>query len=397
MLLDLQIEALGPLAFAERRPNDQFRASLPYVPGGTLLGALGSTLAHSGQFDETIVRTLRCHNAYPSHTEDPWVRPLPLTALQPKSEEHAPVIDTLVARVCWERQQPAALIYAPTDEYGRPWVAVGNRFYTRVGDEIHFRSVSQRVLTRVAINRNRRTAEDGRIYSPLVLNEVRTTTDEHGGRNHTPVSFRGTVVLPDAADELLAAVRRIDVLGGRTSTGLGRVALSPQPIDVESGAVVAGRIAALTKRFREQSTRYKQLGGEKWIVGEGTMFTVNMLSDAILLDQGWIPTQQLSVAMLREAAGISADLTLLRAFTTTKSVAGWHTTWQQPKPAHLAVGMGSVFLFQAQTPLSADDCSRLAALQQDGIGERRQEGYGQVRICDEFHTRDNWPVGKENA
>ncbi|NCC36801.1 MAG: glycosyltransferase [Chloroflexia bacterium] len=121
----------------------------------------------------------------------------------------------------------------------------------------------------------------------------------------------------------------------------------------------------------------------------------HLLADAILLDQGWLPTQQLSVAMLREATGIEAELALVRAFTVTKSIAGWHATWQQPKPVNLAVGMGSVFVFQAAAPLSEADCAKLAELQQQGIGERRQEGYGQIRICDEFHSRETWQKEQE--
>jgi hypothetical protein len=53
MLLNVQIEALGPLAFAERRPNDQFRASLPYVPGGTIFAALGAN-----HFDAVLLPTV---------------------------------------------------------------------------------------------------------------------------------------------------------------------------------------------------------------------------------------------------------------------------------------------------------------------------------------------------
>lgn len=397
MLLKLEIEALTPLAFAERRPNDQFRASLPYVPGGVIFGALGKQLADQGKFDPLLFRALRCHNAYPAHKDDAWVHPLPLTALRPKDDDHAPLTDSLVARVCWERQQPAALVYAPSDKEGRPWAAAGGGFYTSIGDRLALRKVSRRVLTRVAINRQRRTAEDGLLYSPLVLNEVRTYKDTaKGERTLTETRFLGTLTLPAGADQLLTALSAIDALGGRTSTGLGGVEIVPQATTPEDGTTVQARIATLSERFREQAKRYKQLGGEEWMVGEPSIFTVNLLSDAILLDQGWLPTQQLSAAELRQAAGLEAELTLLRAFTVTKTVAGWHTTWQQPKPAHLAIGMGSVFIFQASAPLSNDDCAKLAALQQHGIGERRQEGYGQIRICDEFHSRETWQVEKES-
>ncbi|WP_129678070.1 CRISPR-associated RAMP protein Csx10 [Candidatus Chloroploca sp. Khr17] len=395
MLLKLEIEAVTPLAFTERRPNDQFRASLPYIPGGAIFGALGTALAAKGAFDPTLFRALRCHNAYPSAVADTWVRPMPLTALQPKGEKDATISDSLVARICWERQQPPALIYAPSDAQGRPWVAAGGGFYTLTGDTLAVRKVTQRVLTRVAINRRRRTAEDSRLYSPLVLNEVQSVQDTNGQRMFVPTRFVGTVLVPADAPALHETLPQLDVLGARTSTGLGGVTLTAGPLQADDGAAVAARIDRLTQRFREQAMIYKKLGGKKWMVGERNIFTVNLLADAILLDQGWLPTQQLSVAMLREATGIEADLALVRAFTVTKSIAGWHTTWQQPKPANLAVGMGSVFVFLAAAPLSEADCAKLAELQQQGIGERRQEGYGQIRICDEFHSREMWQ--KEEA
>ena len=43
-LVPLTIEALGPLAFPERKPGVQFRSSLPYVPGAAIYGALGMLL-----------------------------------------------------------------------------------------------------------------------------------------------------------------------------------------------------------------------------------------------------------------------------------------------------------------------------------------------------------------
>jgi CRISPR-associated protein Csx10 len=57
--------------------------------------------------------------------------------------------------------------------------------------------------------------------------------------------------------------------------------------------------------------------------------------------------------------------------------------------------MGSVFLFSTEQPLDADAYALLAMLQQDGIGERRAEGYGQLRVCDEFHMEYAW--GGTNA
>jgi CRISPR-associated protein Csx10 len=383
--LQIEIEALSPLAFPERKPGVQFRQSLGYVPGAVIYGALGARLKDHAEHANLFAR-IRCQNAYPMHRDanihDTWVRPAPLTAIQPKGEDKR-VRDALVERVCWEEQQPAALLFDPTDDEGRPWQAADGGFYT-IRDKYGFqrRSVTQRVLTRVGINRQRRTAEDARLYSPLVINEV--TRDADTGYCQ-PTRFLGRVVVPcEYADDVQKELENITHLGGRQTTGLGCVYISVTRANVDSVADILRRITTLTDRFREQADIYTALGGKRWEIPSTSIFTVNLLSDAILLEQGWIPTQQLSPEALEAATDIQAKL--VRTFTNTRIVGGWNVTWQRPKPTALATMMGSVFVFQAAQSLDDEAAARLARLQWEGIGERRAEGYGQVVICDAFHT-----------
>ena len=410
-LVPLAIAALGPLAFPERKPGVQFRSSLPYVPGAAIYGALGALLGKQLEGAEfaALFRNIRCHNAYPALDGDPWSHPLPMTAIQPKGGKETgprcpdcgvkegpyrrPYDDALVARVCWERQQPAALLYMPTDDQGRPWEAVGRTFYTLENEQcdawqpggdltkagIGTREVTQRVLTRVAINRRRGTAEDSRLYSPLVISEVM----EDRCKKLTATRFLGSIVVPDGDTQILAALKDITYIGGRQTTGIGAVEISQQQeaASAADAAAISERVATMTKRFQEQAALYQALGGTPWQVG--TIFTVNLLSDAILLDQGWLPTNELNGDMLKELTGV--DATLIRSFTTTTTVGGWNVSWQRPKPTAVATNMGSLFVFQAEGELSPADYDALATLERGGIGERRAEGYGQVRICDEFH------------
>lgn len=385
LLLTYDLEALGPLAFPERKPGVQFNASLPYVPGAAIFGALGQVLG--SQANAELFRAIRCHNAYPVQQGDAWTRPLPATAIQPKgTDAGASVVDSLYARVCWERQQPPALIYAPTDADGRPWEVVGQRFYTLNDGRLDYRSVQQRILTRVGINRHRGTAEDQRLYSLLAIRE--TTEAKAGGvRRRVPTRFRGSIALPDEyEDRVRQALDRITHLGGRQTSGLGAVRIEASSTDAHADEPqqVLQRVNAMTQRFREQAQLYEDLGGTPWPI-TGSIFTLNLLADALLLEHGWLPTQEFSAAQLKELTGIEA--TLVRAFTTTRTIGGWHMLWQRPKPTGAAVVMGGVFVFQTDRPLNEEDCKRLAHLQLNGIGERRNEGYGQVRVCDEFHLR----------
>jgi CRISPR-associated protein Csx10 len=378
MVVKLRITAHSPLTFPTRKPGAQFRESLPYVPGASVYGALGMWFGAREHFDPELFEQILCHNAYPARADDEWVRPLPQTAIQPKGTTESglsdKLADALVPRVCWERQQPAALIYAPTDEQGRPWEAVGARFYTIKDRSLETRSVTQRTLTRVAINRQRGTAEDQRLYSLLAINEV---------SNNQPTRFLGSLVLPNRNEMVLQALVDITHLGGRQTTGLGAVEIANEFASIETTKQVAERIGHLTGKFQRQAKLYAQLGGEPWPIDERPIFTINLLSDAILLEDGWAPTNEISSTMLRNLTGIEAKL--LRSFTRTSIVGGWNVQWQRPKPTAIATTTGSVFVFQAEQQLDDDAYARLAHLQVEGIGERRQEGYGQVRICDDFH------------
>jgi CRISPR-associated protein Csx10 len=381
----LLITAQSPLAFAERKPGAQFRESLSYVPGAAIFGALCHEIfTREGQAIPEL-HGIRCCNAYPCISGDEWIRPLPATAIKRKNEKETESIDSLVERVCWEQQRPSALIYAPTDDEGRPYEATGRMFYTIGDSKLEKREVYQRVLTRVAINRQRGTAEEGRLYSPMVLSEV---TYNKKLDKYVPTEFLGSAHMPDSLKPLLGNIKYV---GGRQTTGLGQVEVKTTDTTSETGAAIAERIDRLTKRFQEQAERYKRLGGANWTtpIADRSIFTVNLVSDAILFEHGWLPTNRFNDQMLQEATSREqypgVQTRLLRSFTTTSTVGGWNITWQRPKPTAMAVTMGSVFVFQAAQPLNDDDYDALARLQLEGIGERRQEGYGQIRICDEFH------------
>lgn len=404
-LLSIEITARSPLTFPERKPNAQFRCSLGYVPGAAIYGALGLRLGEKWQdeqqeFDRKLFHAIRCHNAYPAWPEDRWSRPVPTTAEQPKGADESPSMDTLIDRICWERLQPAALVFSPTDEQGRAWEADRGFYSLPVPNDIREqikRSVSQRVLTRVSINRRRGTAEDQLLYSPLALSERNTcyvyTWDRTGNlAREKPVKrdfasrFLGSAVVPDDYDhaDLISELNAITHLGGRTTSGLGHVQIQAYPQAPETADAVCKRVEALTAAFRDSVALYESLGGTGWKAG-GAIFTVNLLSDAILYDDDGHPTMIITAEMLRKAAGLESKLTLLRSFASYSYTGGWHVQWERHKPSAVSTLMGSVFVFQAEDGLSTEDCQHLADLQINGIGERRAEGYGQVRVCDEFH------------
>ncbi len=88
--------------------------------------------------------------------------------------------------------------------------------------------------------------------------------------------------------------------------------------------------------------------------------------------------------MLQEATGVRDDsLKLVRSYAGLGYRGGWQSAWGLPKETEAVATMGSVYVFWAE------DIGRwqaaLAGLEATGIGHRRMEGFGRVRVCDEFH------------
>src|SRR5437588_138571 len=83
-------------------------------------------------------------------------------------------------------------------------------------------------------------------------------------------------------------------------------------------------------------------------------------------------------------AGRSA--TLLRCYASADYRGGWNTAWRLPKDTEPAARMGSVYVYHTTDGVDdADWLAALRALEERGVGERRREGFGEVRVCDDFH------------
>lgn len=398
--LNVTIEAESPLCFSERRPAGQFRESTEYIPGSVLRGAVADLMLKEGlggsaEFNALFVsaRPAVFANAYPA----PHV--FPATAVSCKAEgglhgegKHG-VIDTLVERLCFEALRPAGLLYAPKCGYpfsgGKKCGARMEQhfgFYSREGDVLRAKKTSQRQLRRVAINRRRAVAEDELLYSPIVVNE-----GSHGSNGkYQSAKFEATVIVPTHADRLVNYLAQVTHLGSGTSRGLGRVRLKVEKDLVRDGE----ELESIRKRRKELNRAIKEFWGHlKGLPGGsepehgpdgGTYFTINLYADAILKENGWLPALVLTERMLQEWCGISDDsLRLIRAYSGYDYRGGWNEAWGLPKDVDVVVPRGSVFLFWTKHPDRWDKA--LLELERWGVGERTAEGFGQVRVCDEFH------------
>ena len=117
---------------------------------------------------------------------------------------------------------------------------------------------------------------------------------------------------------------------------------------------------------------------------EGTYFSIALQSDAILTEN-WQRSMTLTAEMLQEMAGCQVDVELIRSFASYDYVSGWNVKWGLPKEIDLVTRVSSVFVFR--TPNIEAWMPVLNTLEKNGIGSRREEGFGQILICDPFHLQ----------
>jgi hypothetical protein len=132
-------------------------------------------------------------------------------------------------------------------------------------------------------------------------------------------------------------------------------------------------------------------------------FSVTFRARAILLDDY---LRFRSRVTLEDLGGARADRlgVLLKGFrpatrfTRTDWVYGWSAGARLPKSPDLAVAAGACFLFVRRgSPLSEDEiavlCDGLEEFEASGLGERLEEGFGRVVICDPFHWSEEYERG----
>jgi CRISPR-associated protein Csx10 len=409
------IKAESPLSLSERKPGGQFRESLPYIPGAVIRGVVAEIMLEVAKRDHNCdgvhladhlkddlqkrdtcsfyqafvgPRAIIFENAYPGEMEEP-PHVLPATAVSCKDwpgfkkggapeekckaadePEHHGVFDTLIDRLCWEELRPSGLVYRPVCPICGGRLDAFGGFYIRRNGRYELVGARQRLLTRVALNRRRGVAEDELLYWPSVLAEG---------------VFIGGLWSDGIAEEVKRVLDGKTIyLGGGSSRGLGRCQVTV--LEDSLADDLPDRIEEFNKALKERWELYNRLTPlEKrrpW-PGNG-FFVLDLQADAILKRDGWLPTTVIDEAMLKDATGVKDDsLKLMRSYAGLGYRGGWQNAWGLPKETEAVATMGSVYVFWTE------DLGRwqaaLADLEALGIGHRRTEGFGRVRVCDEFH------------
>lgn len=109
--------------------------------------------------------------------------------------------------------------------------------------------------------------------------------------------------------------------------------------------------------------------------------TVWLISDVLLRDDRLRPTNNLDDLKKELEAKLDIELKLPEekiGIARSHRIDSWQVRWQLPRPSLVGLGAGSCIRFEIIDDQL--DPAKLTAIERSGIGERRAEGYGQVRF-----------------
>jgi CRISPR-associated Csx10 family RAMP protein len=181
-------------------------------------------------------------------------------------------------------------------------------------------------------------------------------------------------------------------IGADRTRGLGRVELTKstcvaRPEENEE----------IRRRWQFFNQEIAHRTGES--VDSTRFFCVTLLSDCIVTDdflryQSFIRPEDF--ARMAQTAGADEALQqyeLFLSFTATHLISGWNIAPEArlPKEDDVAIAKGAVFVYCRKAEVTSaqvksDALPRLfASITRNGIGLRRNEGFGRIAVCDPFH------------
>lgn len=405
--LSLQVTLESPTLTGGRKPSGQAVEALNYIRGGLIRGALAKELLsdlENNSPDTEFHQIFTEDDACIFRNCTPASRLLPATAIgckdfpgfqTPNDDKKHGIFDSLIERVVSEK---ADVMYQPNCPKCGGRIEAQSGFYEVKNESHQEKRINTRLLTRVAINRQRKVAEDELLYhlnviDPIIMKEKNNDSEEPEEAH--PVVLHGSIRVPSNLVDKVALTLEQNVkrLGGGSSRGLGQVNIAVE--NQKSPKPVNERIQEFNEKIETLWQTYASLPNTNIGQCVGDYFTINLQSETILTaDDGWQRNMVITARMLQEMAACETDVTFVRSFASYGYTGGWNAAWKLPKETELVTNMGSVFVFhtsniEAWFPI-------LQQLENTGIGKRREEGFGQILICDPFHLHTREKLNHKN-
>jgi CRISPR-associated protein Csx10 len=384
-LIYIEIKANSPLALSFRHFVTNENNTLDYIPGSALRGAIAQKLLMELGEDHPEFKAIfieggiKFGNLYPGQGF-----PIPKSAktckylkgFRGRRDEHG-VFDYLLPTVKYKITEDITALPAKCPRCGAPIEAFSG-FY-KAQKEI---DITKRLMTRTAIDERTLTAKDRFLYTLEAIEE----DQEFCGIMEMEPSIVENEELKYKDISILKEGEMFWVGTGRTR-GLGNIEIKKveKVGNILPEELIPGNLKHRFNRMQEELSALNING-----------FSITLYSDVIAMDKFMRYKYTIGKNSLMEEFGLK-DIEYVCAFNTTKEVLGWNAAWGLPKEKERAIEKGSVFFFKYNGDDVEGLLQSLKNVEMNGIGLRKEEGFGRVYICDSFHIDNvprNWMTGE---
>jgi len=256
--------------------------------------------------------------------------------------------------------------------------------YYRFQDDKHVQAeLDTRLQTRTGISREWGIVEEGILYSREVI--------EDGMR------FWGTIKLPEELEPVFTQLLEeatMSYTSTRQNSSLFRIGTGRTrglgAVNIDSRGEEQHEFSAFRERLRTFSStliaRAKDANVQEVKL---FYFALTLQSPMILRDKLQQYCGVVDREKLAKIIGLPVDDVLpIYHAARLERITGWQELWGTPRFKEYAIATGSVFLFGLS--YEPDDVlwHKLFTLEEEGMGERRADGFGRVMLSDPFHLQD---------
>jgi len=253
--------------------------------------------------------------------------------------------------------------------------------YTRI-------ALPKKQFIKVGLNRWTETAEEGMLY---VLEAILPREIDPESGKVKPVKFVGSWIIGDNHKSALEGLLQRFLLpeadgyklrvGSARARGMGELVLWFRETPPS--------LPSVEQRLESFQSRCANGAADPNYV----YFSITARSPILVLNDFGQPTMEVTgeVLSLYSAAPENIEPVSKATFVERTTLTGWSQAWALPKPVLPAIAAGSVFTFKAKRTsgkLTGEKAllDFLKSVEENGIGERRGEGLGEVIVCDPFHV-----------
>ncbi len=404
MRIQLHLTLLSPTCIAQRpTAPGQFIETLGYLTGTVIRGGLASNWLTGRRYEDLDPAEQQQFRRLFLSDEVRFGHAWPVYQPAESAAEHQTLI---VPRTAWtpkdnsgwcsdedKKKQGAgvrdALVVllnetSPDWEEWQDWDRLGQDFVSESGRRWSSIALRRRLISRTALLHNdeglsprmRGVAAAGQLFQLEAL--------------ETGQSFRGVI---DGPADLMAALQQSGLqsdtilsIGQARSRGLGQVRLRLEGAP-QAGVRSVDSLKPAVHAFTQRVSRHRTDATDWYYL------PVTLESDLILRDHYLLPSSsghpaETLARYLPCSDALLGAMQLHAAFQSTRWIGGWDTLRCLPRSPQLAVQQGSVWVYRVSAAQLDDALNWWLQAETAGLGERRNEGFGRVRLLHPLHMED---------